>query len=136
MQLAESLQHADIPVPCSTLRRCTEWDVQRADNVQRKMVNLRTPQWRLLLYAPSPSGLPFRQHSYLCCLRLIRRSLIVAGRISDVSESSQVDPLDVLEYEQPIHNLLLCEQLARQPLGTCLGRQPQLNTKMRAILIN
>ena len=41
----------------------------------------------------------------------------------------QVDPLDVLEYEQPIHDLLLCEQLARQP-------QPQLNAKMRAILID
>ena len=54
----------------------------------------------------------------------------VAGRISDVSESSQVDPQDVVEYEQPIHELLLREQLARQPLGTCLDRQPQLNAKM------
>lgn len=60
----------------------------------------------------------------------------VAGRISDVSESSQADPQDVLEYEQPIHELLLREQLARQPLGTCLDRQPQLNAKMRAILID
>ena len=60
----------------------------------------------------------------------------VAGRISDVSESSQVDPPDVLEYEQPIHDLLLCEQLARQPLGTCLDRQPQFNANLRAILID
>ena len=60
----------------------------------------------------------------------------VAGRISDVSESSQADPQDVLEYEQLIHELLLREQLARQPLGTCRDRQPQLNAKMRAILID
>ena len=30
----------------------------------------------------------------------------VACRISDVSESSQADSQDVLEYEQPIHELL------------------------------
>ena len=59
-----------------------------------------------------------------------------AGRISDVSESSQADPQGVLEYEQPIHELLLRKQLARQPLGTRLNRQPQLNAKMRAILID
>ena len=51
----------------------------------------------------------------------------MAGRISDVSESSQADSQDVLEFEQPIHELLLREQLARQPPGTCLNRQPQLN---------
>ena len=60
----------------------------------------------------------------------------VTGRISDVSGSSHSDPQEVLEYEQPIHDLLLLEQLARQPLGTCLDRQPQLNAKMRAILID
>ena len=36
----------------------------------------------------------------------------VTGRISDVSESFQADSQDVLEYEQPIHELLLREQLA------------------------
>ena len=60
----------------------------------------------------------------------------VAGRISDVSQSSQSDPQDVLEYAQPIHELLFREQLARQLLGTCLDRQPQLIAKMRAILID
>ena len=60
----------------------------------------------------------------------------VADRISDVPESSQDDPQDVLEYEQPIHELFLREHLARQPLGTCLICQPQLNAKMRAILFD
>ena len=46
----------------------------------------------------------------------------VAGRISDVSESSQADPQDVLGHEQPIHDLLLRELLAKQQLGTCLDR--------------
>ena len=60
----------------------------------------------------------------------------VAGRTSDVSESSQADPQEVFEYEQPIHELLFREQLAKQLLGTCLDRQPQLVAKMRAILID
>mmetsp|Transcript_26962 Transcript_26962/g.70901 ORF Transcript_26962/g.70901 Transcript_26962/m.70901 type:complete len:219 (-) Transcript_26962:992-1648(-) len=41
--------------------------------VQSEMFNLRTPHWRLLLCAPSPSCLPFRRHSYLRCLRLLKR---------------------------------------------------------------
>ena len=60
----------------------------------------------------------------------------VAGRRSDVSGSSQTDSQEVLVYKQPIHDLQLHEQLAWQPLGTCLDRQPQLNAKMRAILID
>ena len=51
----------------------------------------------------------------------------MAGRISDFLESFQADFQDVLEYEQPIHEFLLREQLARQLPGTCLNRQPQLN---------
>ena len=58
----------------------------------------------------------------------------VAGKISHVSESSQAGPQDLLGNEQPIHDLLLHEQLAMQRLGTCLDRNPQFNAKMRAVL--
>ena len=44
--------------------------------VQSVMFYLQTPQWRLRLCAPSPSGFPFRRHSYLLYLSLrIRKSL-------------------------------------------------------------
>ena len=99
------VQHADIPVLFSALRRFTERDVQHADSSvapglratsvarsgtcsgaqpltrtlfvdQREMFILRTPQWRLLLRAPSLSGLPFRRHSYIRCLCLLFRRFL------------------------------------------------------------
>ena len=96
------------------------------------MFYLQTPQWRLPLCTKSfrpPFPTAFLPPLPQCPGKEVAKPLQapVAGRISDVSESSQADSQDVLEYEQPIHELLLREQLARQPPGTCLNRQLQLN---------
>ena len=96
-------------------------------NFNSKIINLAifSPQWYYKVMNNKDAQVAYEEVS-----NLLQASVVpVAGRISDVSESSWVDPLDVFEYEQPIHHLLLCEQLARQP-------QPQLNAKKRAILID
>jgi len=50
--------------------------------------------------------------------------------------SSVNDPQHVFEYAQQIHDLLLHEQHAQHPRGTCLERQTELNAQMRGILVD
>ena len=152
------VQHADVPVPFSALCRCTERDVQHADSsvapglrarsvarsgpsagaqvAYEDSVRLASSALRTKSVMPSfPTAfLPLLPSSPDKEVSVPLQALVVpvAGRISDVSESSQADPQFVLEYEQRIHELLLCGQLAGQPLGTCLDLQPQLNAKMRS----
>ena len=107
-----------------------------------EMFNLRTPRWRLLLCAPCSSGLPFRRHYYLRCLRLlIRRSLNRFRRQWQAEypmfrNRPRVTIRMYLSMNSRYTNLCCAEQLARHPLGTCLSRQPQLNAKMCAILFD
>ena len=148
-------QHADIPVPFPALRRCTEREVQHADSsvapgIRARSVARSGPSVGAQVAYEDSVRLcrarcsSCRHLSGVFCFahHVLQASLLprspdkevaeplqapVAGRISDVSESSQAESQDVLEYEQPIHELLLREQLAKQPIGTCLNRQPRLN---------
>eukprot|EP00450_Noctiluca_scintillans_P010478 CAMPEP_0194505174 /NCGR_PEP_ID=MMETSP0253-20130528/31193_1 /TAXON_ID=2966 /ORGANISM="Noctiluca scintillans" /LENGTH=509 /DNA_ID=CAMNT_0039347673 /DNA_START=56 /DNA_END=1585 /DNA_ORIENTATION=- len=111
--------------------RCVERDVQLVDICVASSA-LRT---KSLMPSVVPSSLlpalplsPEKEHREL--------PQAPEARGSDFQGGSYNDPQEVLEYEQPIHQLLLREQLSRQPFGTCLDRQPQLNAKMRAILID
>lgn len=109
--------------------RCAERDVPLVD------VCMAASAWRTKSLLPSvvptsllPALSPEKEHPEL--------PQASEARESDFQHSSHNNPQEVLEYEQPIHQLLLREQLSRQPFGTCLDRQPQLNAKMRAILID
>ena len=60
----------------------------------------------------------------------------VAGRMSDVSESSRLTHRMYLSMNSRYKNFCCASSFAGQSLGTCLDRLPQLNAKMRAILID